>query len=184
MRRGEDDWDQFVLWTEGGRARLWWSARSDMDQPDSLCLALAGAAGVSGRLSNRVPPMLMPELQNPPRSSLQSSPARLVQVPDAEAAGCVVLERELAPGGLEQTWIDRSTHLIRRVVEPRHPLGSWSKDAIEKVKAENPEIAARITKRLESQAWRTPVDVEQITDYEAAVNVAVDPAELVFAPPT
>jgi hypothetical protein len=181
-RRGEEDWDQHAVWIENGRTRTWWSAMPERDGAESLGMALAGATGVSGGSAYRAPHLLMPELDDnsgarPPR------PATLLAIPEAAVENCLVIERPRGLGTSEQMWIDRSTFLIRRVVEPRHSLGPPPPEAIERLRATHPEQAAELAKRFAERAGRDPVEVEKITTYEAEFNPAIDPSELTFVPP-
>lgn len=182
-RREEDDRDQYVVWTEKGLARTWWSKSPETDERSSLGLALAGATGVSGGSASRVPRLLMPEIVD--KGSVRPpQPARLLRLPEADAEGCFVLERALFIGS-EQVWIDRTTLLIRRVVEPphRHPP---SPEQIERMKATDPKAAAEMARMA---AYFAGSEYESVkfgttTEYDAAFGAAIRPDELVFTPPS
>jgi hypothetical protein len=185
--RGEEGGSQYAVWMEKGRARSWWSIRPERDDADTLGVALAGASGVSGGSAYRVPYLLMPELHDgrPPRLR----PPVIVDVAGAAAQGCIVVERAWETGGVEQIWIDSTTHLIRRVVEPRHVLGPQPRGVLDDLKAEyikagKPGIARGLD-HLEAIQERIdkPVEVEAVTEYKAEFNAEVAEADLLFGPP-
>lgn len=178
-RRGEDDWDQYAIWNEGEKTRTWWSVRPEREGTKTLGLAIAGATGVSGGAAHRVPHLLMPELGR--RRAPES--ARVIAVPQASAEKCVVVEIPQFGGGVEQIWIDESSFLIRRVVEPRHVLESSPRVAIDALKTREPAIAAEMEKYF---AGRPPerFEVESATTYRPEFNAEVAGEELVFVPPT
>jgi hypothetical protein len=178
-RYGEDDWDQYAVWTEGSRARTWWTAQPDRDDCPSLGLALAGATGVSGGAAYRVPHLLMPELSKKSRGFA----ATLIDSPEASEQHCIVMQLELLSGNHEHLWIDHSTHLIRRVVEPRHSLGPPPPEALERLRAHDPEHAAMIAERLADRPRLPPTQVEKETVCDATFDVEIPASELRFIPP-
>lgn len=180
-RRGEDDWDQYVVWSEGGATKTWWSALPDRDDPESLGMALAGGTGVSRGSACRVPYLLMPELSS---GKGKPRPATIIESTEAAAMHCVAVERPLGLGGTEQIWIHSTSLLIRRVIEPRRTLGPPPPEAIERLKMEHPEHADEIAKSFESRFGRPAVEVESVTTYEPVANALIGPAELRFIPPS
>jgi hypothetical protein len=195
-RCGEDDWDQYAVWKDNGRARRWSSQDAHLaellqrvqavypaknplmpvrEEPSSLSLAIAGATGVSGGSAYRVPRLLMPELnQGPPPEGWP--PANILDVPEAAAQDCIVLERLFRFGGVEQVWVDRHMLLVRRVIQPRHGLYPPLTDEMERLEAADPA-------RREQRIRMSSVEVETITTYEAAFDAKIEPDELVFVPP-
>ncbi len=166
-RRGEDDWDQYAVWNEGERTRTWWSMMPEREESDSLSMALAAATGISGGSAFRVPGLLMAELYNRYGPSISSQDARFLDVPEAASENCAVIEIALAPGSIEQLWINRSTFLLHRVVEPRCSLGPLPIDARKLIEA--------------GSAGRDSVEYETTTVYEAAFDAPIWAEELVFA---
>jgi hypothetical protein len=124
----------------------------------------------------------MPDL-NENRGMRPPLGSTVVEVPEATDRGCIVVERPRGVGHVEQIWVDSSSFLIRRVVEPRHPLGPPPPDAIERLKASHPEHAEEIAQRFAARPAREPVDVESITDYEPALDVIIPAMQLRFTPP-
>lgn len=180
-RRGEDDWDQYAVWSENGSARRWWSLMPGRMEADSLGLALAGGTGISGGSAHRVPHLLMPELS---RGGREPAPAETMACPEASQRNCVVVERPYGFGSSEQIWIDADALLIRKVVEPRHALGSPPPEEIERMKQKHPEHADEITKHFESWPSHREIEVETVTTYDPAFDASIDPAELRFIPPS
>lgn len=183
-RAGEDEWDQYAIWLEAGVSRSWWSVDPDGEEPESLSTAIAGATGVSGGSAFRVPHLLMPGLYES-EDGCQRPPVRgtLMDTPDANALNCVVIA---CSGGIcdgEQLWIDRSTWLIRRVVEPRRKLELPGVEEIESVRTFDPELADRMLQDLKRMAARDPIEVETITTYEPELDAKIASEELRFSPP-
>ena len=177
-RRGEYEWDQYVVWLEDNLASTWWDAlRRNERHP--LPLAIARATGVSGGSASRVPRLLMPDVIE--SRGLESEEARVIDVPEASLVNCIVVERNYGSDAKEQIWIDRATWLIRKVVVPRFVLPraplplEWSNDLD---KARQERVAEILAARRES-----PVEVESVTTYDAAFDVAIEPEELRFVPP-
>ena len=184
-QHGEQDRDQYTVWNESGRSRTWWSAKPELDETGSLSMALAGALGFGGRAAIRVPHLLMPELL--PKNGVARPPqvAKVLKVPEAEADNCVVIERVRSLDRVEQLWINRSTLLICRVIQPRKLLGTTpppSPDLIERLKPSYP-AAAEMAEQFAERAGRESVETERITVYEAALNPSIRPDELVFTRP-
>ncbi|HVU64357.1 MAG TPA: hypothetical protein VHC70_10295 [Phycisphaerales bacterium] len=180
-RHGEDDWDQFALWTEGGRVRSWWSIKPEREGFATLANGLSAATGTSGGASHRVPHLLMPEM-HAHLPSRPREPASVVDDADASAQDCVVVALPRMLGLPEHLWIDRSTLLIRRVVEPRHVPGPPPPGALERLRAHDPRHAEEIARRFAERPDYGMVEVESVTTYEAEANPAIDSAELLFSP--
>jgi outer membrane lipoprotein-sorting protein len=49
-----------IIWADGDEVRTWWDVTGGEVERESLRMALAAAAGISSRLSSRVPTLLMP----------------------------------------------------------------------------------------------------------------------------
>jgi len=177
-RRGEDDWDQYAVWNENGQTRSWWSVRPGHEIVKTLGLALAGATGVSGGAAHRVPRLLMPALGGRPALG----PARVVASSEASQLHCVVVEIPQHLGGVEQLWIDETSFLVRKVVEPRHALEPPSGAALDGLKSIDPAIMERIERAYSTKAVQ--VEVETVTMYEPVFDVDIERADLIFVPPS
>lgn len=176
-RFGETDpWHRHVVWANGNDVRVWWDIRPQVERPESLRLALAGATGVSGGAAHTIPSLLMSDLFGPnPLTCL----ADVSSLPDEMLEGVTcyrlvgrVVYPQLDPAeeerrraeaqrlyGLTPTsserapltmWVDRGTFLIRRIAE---------------------------SIRLGTHSWET------VTTYEPRVGVQVSDDDLRFDPP-
>ncbi len=176
-RRGEDDWDQYAIWNESGQTRSWWSIRPGVEIAKTLRLALAGATGVSSGAAFRVPHLLMPTLGGRPAPG----PACLIASPEAAKLNCVIVEIPRHCGGVKQYWIEETSFLVRKVVEPRHALEPPSGASLETLKSTHPGLAENIERSSSMKSERT--EVEEVTTYEPAFDVDIEAADLVFVPP-
>lgn len=172
-RRGEDDWDQYAVWLDRGRVRSWWTLGLADPDPASLLSALAAATGVSRGAAHTVPVMLTPELAED--AGRYPGSTSLIDDPAAAALGCVVVARTNRLGITEHWWIDAASFTLRRIVAPRRAMTMPSTDSM------SPE-QLELARKVEEQLARKPVDVESVTTYDAALNVAVGKEELLFSP--
>ena len=60
-RRGEEEWDQYIIWRQNDEVKSWWSIRPGVITDRSFSMSVSGATGVSSKASLTVPSMLMPE---------------------------------------------------------------------------------------------------------------------------
>jgi hypothetical protein len=147
-----DPWHSYVVWANESDVRVRWDIRPQVEQAESLRLALAGATGVSGGAAHTIPSLLMPDLFGPhPLTRL----ADVTSLPDEMLAGVAcyrlvgrAVYPQLDPGEAERRcteaqrlygvslghcehepltlWIDRGTFLIRRIEESvRSGAYSW-----------------------------------------------------------
>jgi len=121
----------YIVWADGTDIRAWWDAKPGVRRPGSLQAALAPAAGISGGSSVRIPGLLLPaELGDGP---LLVAPER-IDDGDDHGVACFRIRGEsrktpytLSTGARALTvrsesvtlWIDRATHLLRKVQETR-----------------------------------------------------------------
>lgn len=180
-RRGDDEWDRYVVQRKAGRVRTWWSAHQEDRGPLALKHAIAGATGISGGAAYAVPRLLLPNEV----SGRMTVDARAMRVADAEAdlAGCWVLEQSLGDR-LERLWIDKTTLLIRRVVEPEHEIGGAVPDdqlqrLRKQVEAKGLDWSEHERILKEVRRFRTA----SIRTYDAQADIDIDPAEFEFEPP-
>ena len=182
-RRGEEDWDQYVIWTDGDAVHTWWSVQPDLAERDDLPLAIAGATGVSSGTASRVPPLLMPGLFSDNRDWPEP---QFIEAPEAAEAACRIVQSHWRENSIEQCWFDSSTLLIRRIVEPRRRMQrrcDITDEELEKVRSHRPKLAERLRRDRDEPVEIPPTDVELKTIYDAAFDVDIDPAELRFDPP-
>ncbi len=123
---------KYIVWSDGNEVLSWWDRQPGVRHPAALDDALTPAAEISGGVSVRVPALLLP--QSLGRGPLLIAPQRLEDAAD-RGVTCVRIEGNgrktpyLLPSGpnrsvqvLDETvtlWIDKATHLLRKVTERR-----------------------------------------------------------------
>jgi hypothetical protein len=157
--RVEGEWCRRVVWADGTDVRTWWDARTGVERPESLGLALAGATGVSGGSAHIVPALLLPAQV---RGRPFAETVHIDSLTDESLAEvhCYRLSGHLLWPGRESestvvqaedpplaVWIDRDNYLIRRI-----------------------ELGCR------HDTFRT----ESVIEYDAAVGVTISEDELRF----
>lgn len=115
------DSSKHVVWMQGPRVRVWWSARwDDVEEEDrGISMAIAGATGISSGTACWIGRLLRIEDTHPPD---------LAKVVDAILLGEELIENvpcwhiEYAerrhPPYRYQIWIEKGSNLIRRLFEP------------------------------------------------------------------
>lgn len=116
-RRGEEEWDRYVIWDDGQRARSWWTLKGETREFDDLERALAAASGVSSGSSSRIPSLLLPHTSWG-GGLRQLSEARVAGREPVDGAPCVRIEALRGDRPLT-LWIDEHTGLLRRCHETR-----------------------------------------------------------------
>ena len=104
---------RYIVWRKGKEVQTWWDVKPGVEKPESLNLALAGAAGVSGLSSHRVPALLLPkEVEG--RRLMDMTEAKRVEDAKLDKVDCFRIEGKFAdrPTTL---WIDQKTFLVRRI---------------------------------------------------------------------
>jgi outer membrane lipoprotein-sorting protein len=105
----------YVVWAKAGEVRTWWYIKPGEQNPPSLGRGIAGATGVSSGSAHTIPNLLLPD-QIGGRS--MASLTDLTRLPDeaVDDTLCFKLQGKFAdqPTTL---WLEKETHLIRRIVE-------------------------------------------------------------------
>ncbi len=107
-------WSRYIVHADTSGVQTWWDIRPGVQTARDLSMALAGAMGVSGGSSKRVPSLLLP-------GAIGGSPfdgfRGLRRIPDAELNGRLHARlRGLARGDMPVViWIDEPTATIRRI---------------------------------------------------------------------
>lgn len=109
-RRGEFEWDNYIVWKRGKIIKTWWSAMDTQELPASLGMAVAGATGVSGGSAHLIPSLLLPDVIGG-RKITELSDARLA----GREAGLYKIEGQDSRGSSTKIWVDPNTFLIIRV---------------------------------------------------------------------
>ena len=106
---------RYVIWRNGRDVRTWWDLIQRSKRGDSLHLALAGAAGISGGSAHTVPALLMPdEVGGRPLTDLEQA----TRGEDDSFGNQKYFKIEaLFAGDPITIWIDQKSFLVRRVDE-------------------------------------------------------------------
>jgi peroxiredoxin len=114
-------WDEgdpkraYAIWTDAGRvhSRSYVKSGDDVEEPD-LGLAVARATGVSGGTAHAIPNLLVPQ-QIQGRSALDLRDARIDSTEQLDGHPCWKITGVDFRGDRETLWIDRDSHLVRRM---------------------------------------------------------------------
>ena len=179
---GESESDQFVVWTEGGRVRTWWSVAPTEDY-GSVGTALSAASGISGGSAVNIPGMLSFVDRGIGRGLLdQPWNANLECVEQIDGRVCYHLARHYSDGSrVVDLWVDRESSVVRRLREQvRFGVGEMQR-AFERAKRASTaaEEALSALDPPVAQAF----DSVTTTDYCAELNVQIEATEFGFDPP-
>jgi len=105
---------RFIIWSNGKEVETWWDVKPGIDKPESLALALGGAAGVSGNSSLNIPQLLLPDKMGWRRLAL-TNPKR-AKDDKLDKAECFRVEGKYV-GNPITLWIDKKSYLVRRIDE-------------------------------------------------------------------
>jgi outer membrane lipoprotein-sorting protein len=117
-RRGEDEWDTYVIWRGAEAVKTWWSVRPGTESRGDLFSELGRAAGVSSLASVTVPALLMPDQA---RGNWIKSLSALKVVGEEEVHGSKAYRVE----GLNShndavtIWVDQGTMLLLKIYEKK-----------------------------------------------------------------
>ncbi len=104
---------RYIVWTDGTEVLTWWDVKPGVEREETLSTAVAGATGVSGRSAHTIPVLLLPDRIGGRRLSDMTD---LVRADDTSIGDidCYCVQGKY--GGQRKTvWIDKTTHLIRRI---------------------------------------------------------------------
>lgn len=115
--------NRYVVWADSTAIRSWWSRRPGVEEHEKVEFALAGPTGVSYGAAVRIPALLMPEMLWGARLRSLEGPA-VIGEESIGGRDCHVIEAD--SGGI-RVWIDKESHLVRRMWTPvpgdgRRPL--------------------------------------------------------------
>jgi len=176
----ESEWNWYVAWRLGGKAKSWWTLRPFVEESASIFDCLGAAAGISSRTSVNVPGMLMP---GGPAGSALPAPKRVDSVRREEVDGvdCLRMDGRRTEGVATTWWFDANTLLLRRIHQVTHftkeflqRQHEWTRDVISKAEphgALTPEVKRRI---LDERLPLREFTSEATTTYRAAADVAID----------
>lgn len=110
-RRGEEEWDSYIVWKDAESVKTWWSIRPGVESPETLSRALAGATGVSSGSANTIPTLLMPEMKM--GSSIKSlSGLKLVGEEEVNGSKAYKIEGTDLRNRSVTLWLDEASFLI------------------------------------------------------------------------
>lgn len=105
---------RFIIWSNVKGVKTWWGLKPGIATPESLELALGGAAGVSSLSSLNIPQLLMPEKMGWRRLAL-TSPKRAKDGKLGKVE-CFRVEGKFGDNPIT-LWIDKKSYLVRRIDE-------------------------------------------------------------------
>jgi hypothetical protein len=141
------DWNHCIIWAQEGLVRDWCARQQEVRSAPTLGWEMGSFAGVSERLSMRVPGMLMPD-QLPQASAAGGKPivyTGATRLADEPVAGspCFSLQME-TNGHPSRMWIEQSTYLIRRVTSSHE----FSDFRTEEMTDYDPQVGRAVPDRL------------------------------------
>ncbi len=117
-RRGEEEWDQYIVWRDGGSVHTWWSIQPGIKNRNSLGMALAGATGVSGGSAHKIPKLLMPdEIKGWNLANLIDP--ELLDDEDVNAISCSKIQGKHLSGDVNTLWVEKRSYLVRKIATQR-----------------------------------------------------------------
>ncbi len=117
-RRGEEEWDQYIIWRQNDEVKSWWSIRPGVITDRSFSMSVSGATGVSNKASLTVPSMLMPEeLRANPFKALTA--LKLLGEEKIGEQNVYKLEGLDFRGNPITFWVDQQRFVLLRVFEKR-----------------------------------------------------------------
>jgi outer membrane lipoprotein-sorting protein len=125
-----------VIWRNGKAVQTWLNPRFDIEKPDSLSLAIAGATGVSNNSAHTVPHLLLPDEVVEWR---KTGPWDLQRIEDAyvgdvecfRVSGKTDMPADSDSPAMAMTstvWIEKRTFLLRRIDSTMDSATLRSKD--------------------------------------------------------
>jgi outer membrane lipoprotein-sorting protein len=154
-RRGEAEWEQYIIWKQDDAVKSWWSIRPGIMTDRSFSMSVSGATGVSGKSSLTVPSMLMPdELRANPLKALTN----LNLVGEEKIAGrdAFKIEGQDFRGNTTTLWIDKQRFLLLQIFEKR---------------------------KISSTNGNADFETEATTVYDPQLNEDIPASKLAFDPP-
>lgn len=155
-RRGEREWDRFVVWKDEEAVKSWWSLKPGGIPDRPLPEALRAAMGVSGGSARLVPSLLMPELGLGSWTAALTDPALAgeEEIDGAPTYRITARDPEQRPITL---WIDRQRRVLVRF-RTEHELSPQRWMALEGAPAPDAARAGRVTQVESTTTYRSRVD--------------------------
>ncbi|HEY0073657.1 MAG TPA: hypothetical protein VGB77_06105 [Abditibacteriaceae bacterium] len=114
----EEEWQRYMVWTDGISVKTWWTVRPGVEIKPSLSRAIAGATGVSSGSAHNIPKLLMPdEITGSALSSVVEW--KLLREEDVGSITAYVIEGRRHGDRLTTFWVDKRTLLILKIFSQR-----------------------------------------------------------------
>ena len=106
----EEEWERYVVWTDGISVKTWWTVHPGVYINSSLSRAIAGATGVSSGSAHNIPRLLMPdEIGGSALSSIMDW--KLLREEEVGSIIAYVIEGRRHSDRLTNLWVDKQTLL-------------------------------------------------------------------------
>jgi RNA polymerase sigma factor (sigma-70 family) len=114
-----DEEKRFLIQAKAKEVRTWWDVKPGVEKPESLALALGGAAGVSSLSSLNIPQLLLPDKMG--RSRLVLAEPKRAEDAKLGKVDCFRVEGKFGANPMRRQrlllWIDKKTYLVRQIDE-------------------------------------------------------------------
>lgn len=117
-RRGEDEWDSYIIWKDAQSIKTWWSIKPEVESPTNLSSALAAAAGVSGGASHTIPSLLLPETMSRGHFKYLSE-LKIAGEEEVNGKSAYKIEGTDSRKNIITLWVDKLSLLIVKMFEKR-----------------------------------------------------------------
>jgi outer membrane lipoprotein-sorting protein len=164
---------RYLIVAKGSEVLTWWDIRPAVERPESLALALGGAAGVSGASSHTVPALLMPDRVSGRRLGQRAALTRLGDA-DLDGVACFRVERRevIDPDEARQSREEAIRILGRALPESESvPDVLWF------------DRGTFLLRRIEGGSRFPSFRTESVTTYEPVIDEDVPDDHLLFDPP-
>ncbi len=107
--------DRYIIWTDGKEVLTWWYVNPGIQKKESIDLAIAAAAGVSGGSSKTISSLLQPDMESWRRLTEIKEPKRIEDAKLREIE-CFRVEGVTADHPIT-LWICKTSFLVRQIDE-------------------------------------------------------------------
>jgi outer membrane lipoprotein-sorting protein len=152
-RRGENEWDSYIIWKEKDSVKSWWTIKPKVETPQGLSFALGTAAGVSSRSSLNIPALLMSDVGINNRFK-QLSELKLIGEEKVDGSTAYKLEGVDLRKNKVTFWIDKKKFLILKIFEKQ----KFDKFETETTTTFKPQIDVKIAE--DKLAFNIPAKTE------------------------
>ena len=117
---------RYIVHSDPSGVRIIWDVDSQIEEPESLSMAIAGASGVSSGSAHNIPAMLIAGIGGFRLTDLVD----LERLLDSEIDGtqCYVLSGKYYTGDSVKIWIDKQYYMVRRLFEKHYSIKYHSEE--------------------------------------------------------